>query len=195
MAAQQNSPYSELDTLLYKEAVYIQRQFSRMHKQVLTMDELHIFQTVSQTYDEMYDSSISTFEKIVDAYLSAYEYGLIHSMLTDYDKVTKYQYRNEFIRKRDRMYESILAARTDPKIYKAGQNAWARQVGQYGLEIADEAMLRKMKKNGVKRVMWCAEHDEKTCDICAGRDGKIYSIDKVPPKTHYNCRCWLRAVI
>ena len=56
--------------------------------------------------------------------------------------------------------------------------------------VADEATLQAFKDAGVKRVRWRTEEDEKVCKYCRPLDGKVFDIDKVPPKQHWGCRCW-----
>jgi SPP1 gp7 family putative phage head morphogenesis protein len=45
---------------------------------------------------------------------------------------------------------------------------------------------------GIEEVEWVAEDDSRTCKICRERNGKVYKIDEIPPKPHYNCRCTLK---
>ena len=55
---------------------------------------------------------------------------------------------------------------------------------------------RKMfyREVGIQKVKWLTAQDERTCPICAPRDGKIYDIDKVPEE-HPGGRCTVVAVI
>jgi SPP1 gp7 family putative phage head morphogenesis protein len=43
---------------------------------------------------------------------------------------------------------------------------------------------------GVKKVMWVAEKDHKTCGDCMEMDGEVFSLKDAPPKLHHNCRCY-----
>ncbi len=55
---------------------------------------------------------------------------------------------------------------------------------------------RKMfyREVGIQKVKWLTAQDERTCPICAPRDGKIYDIDKVPDE-HPGGRCTVVAVL
>jgi SPP1 gp7 family putative phage head morphogenesis protein len=70
-------------------------------------------------------------------------------------------------------------------------NLWWTQTVQYGISTVDEATLKGFKDMGVKDVRWIAADDEKTCPECGARDNQIYKIDKIPPKPHYGCRCYI----
>jgi SPP1 gp7 family putative phage head morphogenesis protein len=62
------------------------------------------------------------------------------------------------------------------------------------LEAVDTATLDGFKDSGVEKVMWNTNIDGRECKVCRERNGKTYSIDKVPPKAHRNCRCYLTPV-
>jgi SPP1 gp7 family putative phage head morphogenesis protein len=57
------------------------------------------------------------------------------------------------------------------------------------LEAVDNATLDGYKDSGVDEVEWHTNIDGRECKVCRERNGKIYKIDKVPPKPHRNCRC------
>lgn len=59
------------------------------------------------------------------------------------------------------------------------------------LRTVNEGNKMRMKGSGIKKVIWLAAKDERTCPICKKRDHKIYDIDKVknPIDVHVNCRC------
>ena len=42
---------------------------------------------------------------------------------------------------------------------------------------------------GVKRVVWVAAGDERTCPECGPLDGREFPIDEIPPFPHPRCRC------
>ena len=64
-------------------------------------------------------------------------------------------------------------------------------VGWYADFTSDEANLKALQDSGVKYGRWNAENDARTCDVCNERAGKIYPIDRIPPKPHPGCRCWI----
>ncbi len=61
--------------------------------------------------------------------------------------------------------------------------------------MVDTARIDTFKKNGIRRVKWQTQEDEKVCEECNERDGKIYPIDNIPTKPHYRCRCWVEPVL
>jgi SPP1 gp7 family putative phage head morphogenesis protein len=64
-------------------------------------------------------------------------------------------------------------------------------VQQYAVDLEDEVAKSVYKAVGVKRVQWVAEQDERTCGVCHELDGTIYDLKDIPPKQHYQCRCYL----
>lgn len=116
------------------------------------------------------------------------------AFLKEYNPVTLYIYDNEVDRKRDRTTEAIIASTDKAKEFRRGLLYWGQMSAQTCLDVTDTAALKAWKDSGVKRVMWNTEQDDRVCGKCEPRDGKIYPIDKVPHKDHYNCRCWLTPV-
>lgn len=125
----------------------------------------------------------------------------VDGVLNEYNPITGYLYYPEADRKRARLSEALMAAvivssRADyHKELKKFANLWHTQTLQYGETMVDKTREKTFKKNGIKRVRWVAEKDDKTCPICKERDGNIYDIDKVPIKPHYRCRCWIEPLL
>ena len=124
----------------------------------------------------------------------------IDEILSQYNEITDYLYYPEADRKRARLSEALIVAvmMQDRMKYhdnlRKFANLWHTQTVQYEITVTDDTRMDMFKKNGIRKVKWNAEHDEKTCKECKERDGKIYPIDSVPGKPHYNCRCWLTPV-
>lgn len=120
----------------------------------------------------------------------------IEVILGQYNFTTGYLYFPEAERKRLRLYEQMMTAKQygDHKQYNkwlhTGANLWYKQSMQYSIDLEDYVTETIWKDAGVKYVEWIAEHDERTCHVCAEMDGNIYPIDKVPEKPHYMCRCY-----
>lgn len=56
--------------------------------------------------------------------------------------------------------------------------------------IASETALQVFKENGITKVLWVAEEDDRTCTICLDYNGTVYNIDEVPTiPVHLSCRC------
>lgn len=115
----------------------------------------------------------------------------IRSFLAEYNPVTKYSFYNEVERKASRFAESIIATNGNRAEIKTALRLFANMIMQYSIDITDYAILCSYIDNGVKKVIWISADDDKVCEICADRDGKVYDIDKIPPKPHLNCRCYI----
>lgn len=130
--------------------------------------------------------------KISDAWLVAF--------LGAYNFVSGYLYESEVERKRLRLAEQMLTAREylNRTMYsdslRRSANLWWTQTAHYMLDAVDKATLDGYRDSGVEKVLWHTNIDGRECKVCRERNGKIYAIDKVPPKAHRNCRCYLTPV-
>lgn len=121
----------------------------------------------------------------------------VDETLGEYNPVTGYLYYPEADRKRSRLAEALITAvilglRPDyHKELKKFADLWHTQTLQYAETMVDKTRIKTFKKNGIKRVVWVSEHDNRVCEECKERDGKIYPITAIPTKPHYNCRCWI----
>ena len=199
--------YKLLDKLLAVEMKRIRASFN--HLGSMGFDELNVINTRKAT-QKMYEGFLKDNEAIYlkvakDAYKKATESGKkteidrewLVGVLAGYNLVTGYLYNREAERKRLRLNEQILTAREfgNREMFQGSlrrsANLWWTQTSQYGISIVDEATIKGYKDMGVKRVQWIAADDEKTCPTCGARDNKIYPINKIPPKPHYGCRCYV----
>lgn len=125
----------------------------------------------------------------------------VDGVLGEYNPVTGYLYYPEADRKRTRLAEALITAvivgsRADyHKELKKFANLWHTQTLQYGETTVDKARVDTFKKNGIKYVRWVSEKDNRVCEVCKERDGKIYPIGKIPTKPHYRCRCWIEPLL
>ena len=199
--------YKLLDKLLAVEMKRIRASFN--HLGSMGFDELNVVNTRKAT-QKMYDGFLKDNEAIYlkvakDAYKRAttgkkkteIDMEWLVGVLAGYNLVTGYLYNTEAERKRLRLNEQILTAREfgNRQMFQGSlrrsANLWWTQTSQYGISVVDEATIKGFKDMGVKRVRWVAADDEKTCEICGSRDDKIYLINKIPPKPHYGCRCYV----
>ena len=65
---------------------------------------------------------------------------------------------------------------------------------QFMDDVTFDAMIQAFRDNGTERVRWITAEDDRRCKQCAAMHGKIYPIDKIPPKPHIHCRCWVEEV-
>lgn len=119
----------------------------------------------------------------------------VDGILNEYNAVTGYLYYPEADRKRSRLAEALIAAvlvglRADyHKQLKKFANLWHTQTIQYAETVVDKTRIETFKKNGIRRVRWETQKDERVCKECRERDGEVFNIDELPEK-HYRCRCW-----
>lgn len=73
---------------------------------------------------------------------------------------------------------------------KAQKHQMSTFIDNVAVSIATSSALQAFEDNGLEKVVWIAEDDDRTCSICADYSGKVYTIDKVPSiPVHANCRC------
>ena len=206
--------YRYLDKLLAEAKKKMRTEFNRIS--VTGFDELNVVNTRRAT-QEMFDRFLNDNEAMYlrvakDAYKKAVkaakeenfsgeeseiDSAFITTVLTGYNLVTGYLYDKEADRKRLRLNEQILTAREyiDSQMFQDSlrrtANLWWTQTTQYGISMVDEATIKGFKDMGVKDVRWIAADDEKTCPTCGERDNKVYRLNKIPPKPHYGCRCYI----
>ena len=139
--------------------------------------------------DEYYDIAL---DMGFDGDLEDLDESFIEEFFEEYNPVTKYVFKNELVRKESRLFESLVAVPMDKvHSYKTAEKLLVRQVKQSVIDLEDEVAKSVYKALGVKKVQWVAEHDERTCGVCHELDGLIYDLKDIPPKQHYQCRCYL----
>lgn len=117
----------------------------------------------------------------------------VSDLLSIPNPVTGYSYDNEVMRKMERCEESVMAAQGKAKKQTELEKAlrfWSQMSGQYADNVSELSNVEALKDANVKYVRWNTQEDERVCDTCNGRDGKIYRIDRIPDKPHWRCRCW-----
>lgn len=114
--------------------------------------------------------------------------------LKAYDSVSDFVYDREWTRKRDRLFESIIATERGNqemrRNLKRGLDVLANQVRQYADNITAKARVYAFKQAGADVLVWITEKDDRVCSVCAPRDEQFYPIEMLPPyPAHYHCRC------
>ena len=141
---------------------------------------------IAAGYDESKENRIS------EAWLVA--------LLASYNFVSGYLYESEAERKRLRLAEQMMTAKEylNRTLYndslRRSANLWWTQTAHYMLDAVDEATLDGYRDSGVEKVKWNTNIDGRECKTCRERNGKVYSIDNIPPKAHRNCRCYITPV-
>lgn len=177
----------------------LNRKFVRMFK----FDELNVLASTKKVYSDAEKKSKSEFRKMAEDVSADWAVFLrlaagfritekwLDEFYKRYSPTMEYVFEHEIDRKRARCYEALMATDGAQRVVKESLRYWSRMVAQEAVELTDEVALESMKKANVKRVRWNTQLDGRECEICRKRDGKIYDIDKVPAKPHWNCRCWL----
>lgn len=179
----------------------------------------HTTQITTDMYDRLLKANKKEYEKIADdaieyalAFLEEEELQryldnpikvkeFTEQVLKKANPVTNYYYYKEADRKRLRLAEGMNIAkeyRQRPsfrQIIETNTNLWYTQTKQYAEDIADATVMEVWRRAGITKIAWITEEDERVCSICdylghdKHRNIKLYDLDKVPPKPHYNCRC------
>lgn len=172
----------------------------------LGFDELNVMETrkaVNAMYKAMDALIRREYGKVArEAYREAggtdddfdpYEY--VNAMLNAYDPLSDFVYTREYTRKRDRLFEAVIATQTGNqemrKVLKRNLDVLANQVRQYADNITASARLKAFRDSGVRYIRWVTIKDDRVCGKCEPRDEVIYPIDKWPEQpAHWRCRCY-----
>jgi SPP1 gp7 family putative phage head morphogenesis protein len=165
-------------------------------------DELNVLEVTRTLYQDLaHDNQEIFLELAQERYQEAEPHGKeppdlawLLALLAAYNTVTKVVYEHEIDRKRGYTAEGINSSTAKATEFRRGLHYWADFTEQYADIVTDETTLKAYRDAGVKKVKWITAGDEKVCETCKERDGKIYPISAVPSKTHKKCRCWLEAV-
>lgn len=180
----------------------IHKEFAKSRR-LMAFDELNVIKACKELYSRLDDANRKEFLKLARARYKdvtgkeddkkiSMKWLLV--LLMGYNPVTEYIYENEVTRKRERFIESFIASANKLIMINRAMKLWLRQTEQYLILVEDAAVLEAYKALGVKRVRWVTQHDDRRCEHCAEKSGKVYDIDNVPPKPHLNCRCYLEPV-
>ena len=188
-------------SILQRRAV---RRFTKAKSKaaLLKFDELYVINLLKNLYEDLAKDNEQLFLELAQKQYRAAEPQAeelptkkwLSALLLAYDPITLYVYQHEIDRKRDRAMEAINSSPKKAQEFKKALKYWAQMTAQYADEISDKASLKAWKDIGTKRVQWHTEEDDRVCEYCAPLDGKTFDIDKVPPKQHWGCRCWLTPV-
>ena len=210
--------YRLADKLLEQLKKLIRREFNRLG--IFGFDELNaprVTQETTDLFDRLMRENKKQYLKAAEkAYSDAIALAVaagykdpgvnrinemwLIGLLGAYNFVSGYLYESEAERKRLRLAEQMLTAKEyqNRTLYndsvRRAANLWWTQAAHYMLDAVDTATLDGYKDSGVERVLWNTNIDGRECKVCRERNGKTYDIDKVPPKAHRNCRCYITPV-
>lgn len=195
----------ETINLLNKKAI---RRFNTCKKKILLkIDELNVFNCCTALYENLYNDAVSAYTELAEM---VYEDSLLvkkkkdeeedaeywlawlmENVLDVPDEVTKYIFTKEVDRKRDRTIEAVNASSDKSTELNKALRYFTLQTTQYADNITDKVRIKAFTDSGVKKVVWHTMMDSRVCNDCEPLDGQVFDIDKVPPKQHYRCRCWV----
>jgi hypothetical protein len=190
--------YEYTDKVMKGLATQMANHFSRLKlRSVLAFDELNTLNNAVKTcYAKCMTDITSAYLKIArhyykkeggDAILDAL---YIEAILKDFDPVTKYIFNTEYDRKRSRAFEAIAVTKNAKEVDNALKVLF-EQVKQWGDNVTDDARMKAFVDRGLRDVRWKTEEDSRVCKECGERNNVIYPVNKVPPKPHIRCRCYL----
>ena len=190
-------------------------RFSRAQKSLtFKFDEINFLKSIDVLYEELDEDAQKAWIRLwVLRYIECLRWlrrkipkeDIIYEMAEMYmieltttpDGVTRYVYDAELLRKRDRLKEAIQSVKSvgekSAEIKKA-LRFWSQMAQQYTDTVSDAAMIKAFEDGGVKKVRWFTQDDERVCHECDLLDGKVFVINRIPPKPHWRCRCWLEPV-
>lgn len=179
-------------------------------------DEINVIRTVLTLYrKQAKKAELHYYEVATEAYiLGLMECGIgpvkahrmaeqaitddwVRELLETEDPVTLYIFDNEVERKAQRLAEALAAVGSgrgsiensrDLLIDRALRD-WSRMLGQYAINMTDEAEMDAYVDAGLDEAMWLTAKDERVCRECRELDGQVFPIHVFPPKPHRGCRC------
>lgn len=194
------NPYKKTD----KTIAYLNKQYVRLFRQLASFDELNVIQVSHEIYDEVLQIIEKEAARLVKVVYDSYREGakiageeasaFVLLLLLAYNPVTKYVFRNELDRKRSRFAEGVIASDTPHEEVELAKRLLAKMNKQFLDDLTFDTMVKAHKDDGVDRVRWITAVDDRRCAECKSRHRKIYPIDKIPPKPHWHCRCYVEKV-
>lgn len=193
------SLWDKTDRIERRYLKLIIRRFNSFRNKLLVFDELNVLQSVTATYKEVDTLCKRAFLEMLKANAEGDE--LLDLWLMDWldkiDEVTKCQWASETERKKQRLFEALMAdiLSNKPKSVilhdvDVARRYMERQFKQTGDDVTADFILKTYEDAEVENVMWITAKDERVCEICKPRDGRIYRLKDCPQwPAHYNCRC------
>ena len=172
--------------------VGIKKHVHKLYKDVYKIIKKEFAAILNPLCQEIYDEALALG---YDGDLRDLDEAWIEEFFDEYNPVTKYVFKSEIGRKESRLFEALVASVLEKtQSYKTAENLLKRQVKQYSIDLEDAVAKSVYKAVGVEKVVWKAEQDHKTCGVCNELDGQMFNLNDLPPKQHYNCRCWYTPV-
>ena len=193
------NPYNKADKVIE----YLNKKYLKLFDRVTGFDELNVISVSHEIYDSAYELVKQESARLVKSVYGDYREveddkfdptAFVAALLIAYNPVTKYVFENEVERKRSRFAEGVISSDTPTEEIALAERLLLGITSQFMDDATFDSMIQAYKDDGVKEVRWITADDDRRCKECKSRHGKIYPIDKVPPKPHLHCRCWVEGV-
>jgi SPP1 gp7 family putative phage head morphogenesis protein len=196
-----SSPYGKTD----KTIEYLNKQYMKLFRSLTAFDEMNVIEVSREIYREVLKQIKQESTRLVKSVYKAHRdkgetisskdaNALVLALMLAYNPVTKYVFKNELDRKRARFAEGVISSDTPMEEVALAKRLLADMSKQFEDDVTFEAVIQAYRDDGVEKVRWITEADDRRCSECKSRHGKIYSIDNVPPKPHRHCRCYVEKV-
>lgn len=194
------SPYSKTD----KTIAYWNKQYAKLFRRLTSFDELNVISLSHEIYDEVLELVEQETVRLIKAVYDSYRetevipipvaQAMTAALMSAYNPVTKYVYKNELDRKRSRFAEGVISSETPREEVELAKRLLASLNKQFADDATFDAVVKAYADDGIERVRWVTAVDDRRCKECKSRHHKIYDIDNIPPKPHPHCRCYVEKV-
>jgi SPP1 gp7 family putative phage head morphogenesis protein len=172
--------------------IQTKKHVHKLYKSIFKIVKQEFLKIINEIYQTIYDEAV---EMGFDGDIRNLDEAWIDEFFDRYNPVTKYVFSNEIDRKESRLFEALVSNELERlKSYAYAERLITSQIEQYAIDLEDSIAKVVYEDTDVKKVMWNAEQDHKTCSDCAELDGVIFELKDAPPKLHYRCRCWLTPI-
>lgn len=195
--------FERTDKIVKVYLALILKRFRKVQR-TLSFDDVHILNAVNEEWKQIDKLMRDCLFEVVLYYYryvreeaDDMEVQLWFAKLIDQpDPVTHYIFFPESDRKRARLIEgiySVVTLQEKKKELDKAERYIAKQLTQTADDYTIWSLIEAMREAGFKNGEWVTQKDEKVCEECGPRDGKIYPLDellKLMP-AHYGCRCYV----
>ena len=194
------NPYQKTD----KTIAYLNKQYSKLFRKLTSFDELNVIEVSHEIYNEVLKlvekESARLVKTVYDSYSENHTItvtdatAFVLALMLAYNPVTKYVFKNELERKRSRFAEGVIASETPLEEVELAKRLLVALNRQFEDDVTFDIVVKAYEDDGVEEVRWVTAIDDRRCVECKSRHGKIYPINKIPPKPHRYCRCYIEKI-
>ena len=171
----------------------IKKHIHKLYKSIFKTVKEEFLKIINEIYQTIYEEAV---EMGFDGDIRNLDEAWVEEFFNSFNPVTKYIFSNEIDRKESRLFEALVSNELERlKSYAYAERLITSQIEQYAIELEDSIAKVVYEDTGVKRVMWVAEIDHRTCGVCEELNGQIFNLGDAPPKPHLNCRCYLTPIV